>query len=212
MRDSFKIYPNVEIGKNAQIDESVIIGYPPVGKKPGELKTVIGSDSRLRSNTVIYAGSLIGDNFETGHNALIREYSRIGSNVFIGANSVIQPSVQIANGVKIHALAGIGEFSVIEEGCWVGPGVIFANVLHPLCPDTKKCMKGPTVRRYVKIGANSVILPGIVIEEEALIGAGSIVNKNVPAKKVAIGNPAKAIKDIEELKCPYNLIDKPYVC
>jgi UDP-3-O-[3-hydroxymyristoyl] glucosamine N-acyltransferase len=79
-----KIYDNVEIGKNVEIEEFCIIGKPPRGKTNGELKTVIGDNSVIRSGTVIYAGNIIGENFNTGHNVVIREENKIGANVSIG--------------------------------------------------------------------------------------------------------------------------------
>jgi acetyltransferase-like isoleucine patch superfamily enzyme len=72
-------------------------------------------------------------------------------------------------------------------------------------------MKGATVKGGAKIGANSTILPGVTIGEGALVGAGSVVVSDVPEGAVAAGNPAKVIKWIDDLKCPYGLVEKPYM-
>jgi len=141
---------------------------------------------------------------------MVRENNRIGNNVSIGTGTIIEHDVEIADNVRIHSQAFIPEFSSLGDGCWIGPSVTFTNVLHPLCAKAKECWKGPVLKRGAKIGANSTLLPNIVIGERALVGAGSVVTKDVPDEKVALGNPAKVVKDISELKCPFELIDKPY--
>lgn len=207
---SYRIYKNVSLGRNITLGDFVIIGLPPRGKKDGELKTVIGDNAVIRSNTIIYAGNVIGDNFSTGHAVMIRECNRIGNEVSIGTHSVIEHHLKVGDRVRIHSQAFIPEYSILEDGCWIGPKVVFTNVLHPLCPQAKECLKGPTIKRGAKIGANATLLPSITVGEEALIGAGAVVTKDVPPRKVVAGNPAKVIKDIGELTCPPGLREKPY--
>lgn len=195
------IYKNVKIGKNCQIGDYVIIGVPPRGEKPGSLETQIGDNTIIRSHTVIYAGNKIGDNFQTGHGVMIRELNEIGNNVSIGTSSVVEHHVIINNSVRIHTQAFIPEFSILEEACWIGPNVVLTNAKYPLSPNAKKELKGPIIKKNAKIGANSTLLPGITIGENSLVGAGSVVTKNVPSNKVVAGNPAKILEDISEL--PY---------
>ena len=196
-----QIHPNSTMGRDCFIGEYVIIGEPPRGKKSGELKTEIGEKAIIRSHTVIYAGNVIGDNFQTGHGVMIREENKIGNNVSIGTGSVIEHHVRIENNVRMHSQGFVPEYSILEEDCWLGPNVVLTNAKYPLSQDTKKRLKGPVIKRKAKVGANSTLLPGIVIGENALIGAGSVVTKNIPANKVAAGNPATLLKDISEL--PY---------
>jgi len=205
------IYKNVAIGKNAQIGDFIILGMPPRGKIAGELETFIGEEAILRSHSVIYAGNRIGNHFQAGHNVVIRESNLIGNEVSIGTASVIEHHCKISDKVRVHSQAFICEYAILEEGCWIGPNAVLANTLHPLCPQAKKCLKGPTIKRNAKIGANATILPGVVIGENSLIGAGSTVVKNIPKNAVAAGNPARVIKDINSLKCRYRLINGPYL-
>jgi acetyltransferase-like isoleucine patch superfamily enzyme len=202
--ETCRIYPEVEIGPGAEIGEFVIIGMPPRGAQPGELKTIIGCNAVIRSHTVIYAGNIIGDNFQTGHGAMIRELNQIGRQVSIGTHSVIEHHIRIEDNVRIHSQAFIPEYSILEQECWIGPNVVFTNALYPLSPEAKKNLKGPTICRRAKIGANSTILPGVIIGENALIGAGTVVTKDVAAGKVVVGNPARIIKDITDLEAYSN--------
>jgi acetyltransferase-like isoleucine patch superfamily enzyme len=197
--ETCRIYPSVEIGENADIGDFVIIGVPPRDKGPGELKTVIGRSAVIRSHTVIYAGNIIGDNLQTGHGAMIRECNEIGHHVSIGSHTVIEHHVKIEDRVRIHSQAFIPEYSRLEQGCWIGPSVVFTNARYPLSPEAKRNLKGPVIRRGAKIGANSTLLPGVVVGENALVGAAAVVVEDVPAGKVVVGNPAQVIRDVADL-------------
>lgn len=196
-----KIYPNVQIGKNAVIEDFVIIGVPARGKKEGELPTIIGDNAVIRSHTVIYAGNRIGNNFQTGHHVMIREENEIGDNVSIGTASVVEYHVKIGNAVRIHTQAFIPETSVLEDGAWIGPNVVITNAAYPRSKNVKDELKGAVVKKNAKIGANATLLPGVTIGENALVGAGSVVTKDVPPNKVVAGNPSQVVNDISNL--PY---------
>jgi len=201
--NSSKKFKNVRIGRNAVISEYVLLGVPPRGNKEGELMTVIGDNAIIRSHSVIYAGNIIGDNFETGNGVNIRENNKIGSNVKVGTHSVIEHDIEIHDGVNIHSNVFICEYTLIESDCFIGPSASFLNALHPLGKKVKEYLKGPHLKKMSKVGANSTLLPGVIIGEMSLIGAGSVVTKNIPDYKVAFGNPAKVIKSIKKLKGPF---------
>jgi len=201
---TYKVHPNVAIGRNAVIEDYVIIGVPPRGKKSGELPTTIGNNAVIRSHTVIYAGNTIGDNFQTGHHVLLREENRIGDNVSIGTSSVVEHHVTIGSNVRIHTSAFVPETSILEDGCWLGPHVVITNALYPLSPNVKKELKGAIVKKNAKVGANATLLPGVTIGENALVGAGSVVTKDIPPNSVVAGNPARTINKISNL--PYKKV------
>lgn len=188
------IHPGVKLGKNVVIEDFCIIGTPPRGAKPGELETVIGDDAVIRSHTVIYAGNRIGSKFQTGNKVNIRELNEIGDNVSIGTLSVVEHHVKIGNKVRIHTQVFVPEYCVLEEGCWLGPNAVLTNAKYPNQPDTKDTLEGVTVKRGAVVGANATILPGIVLGEESLTGAGSVVAANVERGMIVAGNPAKALR------------------
>jgi acetyltransferase-like isoleucine patch superfamily enzyme len=205
-----RIYPNVRLGENVEIGDFAIVGIPPRGRTEGELPTVIGDGAVIRSHSVIYAGNVIGSGFQTGHHTMIREENEVGDDVSVGTGSVVEHHVTIASKVRIHSQAFVPEYSVLGEGAWVGPNVVLTNAPHPLCPKAKECLKGPTLKRGAKIGANSTILPFLTIGEDALVGAGSVVVSDVPDGAVVAGNPARVMKSIDQLTCPVGLIETPY--
>lgn len=202
MTTTSRIYANVVFGDNSSVEDFCIVGVPPRGAKDGDLQTTFGEGAVLRSHTVVYAGNVIGRNFQTGNKVNIRELNEIGDNVSVGTLSVVEHHVKIANNVRIHTQVFVPEFSVLEEGCWLGPNVVLTNAKYPLSPNVKDQLVGPVVRRGAKIGANSTLLPGVVIGENALVGAGSVVVKDVPEGAVVVGNPARVIGHIKDL--PYS--------
>lgn len=204
------VHDGVELGEDATLGAWVILGEPPRGSRAGELATRIGPGAVIRSHTVIYAGNAIGARFNTGHGVLVREMNTIGDDVSIGSHSIVEHHVRIGHRVRIHSLAFVPEFSVLEDDVWIGPNVIVTNALHPRCPEVKNCLKGATIRKGAKIGANATLAPDIVIGVMAVVGAGAVVTKDVPPGAVVAGNPARVIKDIDALRCPYELIGSPY--
>lgn len=204
-----KLPVNVFIGSSCKIDETAKLGFPPERKiKNTELK--IGEGAIIRSNSIIYLGTNIGEKLETGHNVIIREENQVGNEVCIWSNSVIDYGCKIGNRVKIHCNVYIAQFTEIEDDVFIAPGVTIANDLHPGCKYSKKCLKGPVIKKGAKIGAGAVLLPYVIIGEKSLIGAGSVVVNDIPPESVAVGNPAKVIKSIYDLECETGLTDKPY--
>jgi acetyltransferase-like isoleucine patch superfamily enzyme len=196
---NYKIYKNVSLGKNCQIGDYVIIGLPPAGKRNGELPTIIGDNAVIRSHTVIYAGNKIGADFQAGHHVLIREENKIGAEVSIGTNTVVEHHVKIGSKVRLQSSCFIPEYSQLKYEAWLGPNVILTNARYPRSRNVKKNLQGATIGRGAKIGANATLLPGVEVGENSLIGAGSLVVKNIPAETVAYGFPAKARKKLKSL-------------
>lgn len=199
--DTALIYPNVSLGKNCIIEDFVIIGAPPRGYNAGDIETIIGDNAVIRSHTVIYAGNRIGKNFQTGNKANIRELNEIGDNVSIGTLSVVEHHVKIWNGVRIHTLVFIPEYTILEDESWIGPNVVITNAKYPKSVNVKGELKGAHIKKNAIVGANSTLLPGVVIGEQSLVGAGSVVTKDVADRTVVFGNPAIFIKKIDSL--PY---------
>lgn len=200
---------NFFTGKNCRIDRTAKLGVQPERKKKlPRLK--IGDNARIRSNTVIYAGTKIGNNLQTGHNVVIREENVIGDDFSIWANSVIDYGCKIGRRVKVHANCYVAQYTVLEDDVFLAPGVIITNDPHPGCKYSKKCMKGPVIKKGAQIGGNVTILPFVEIGEYSLVGAGSVVTKDVPPYSVAYGNPARVRGKVTDLRCPLKITDRPY--
>lgn len=178
-----------------QVDPLAVVGQLP-GRTIESHELEIGPHAVIRAFSVIYLGSRIGSHLETGHGVVIREQNRIGDHLSIWNHSTIDYGCVIGNNVRIHTGVYVAQFTTIENDAFLAPGVMIANDRHPVCRD---CLQGPTIKRGARIGINATLLPGIVIGENALVGAGSVVTKDVPAGMVVAGNPARVKGDVEEL-------------
>ncbi|MBM3660098.1 MAG: transferase [Actinobacteria bacterium] len=202
------IIGSVALGDGARIDPFAILGYGG-DDEPG-LVLRIGAAARIRSHAVVYTGSVIGDRFHLGHGALLRERASVGSDVSIGSHTVVERDVRIADRVRIHSSTFVGEHTLLAADAWIGPNVTLTNVLHPLCPEAKSCMRGPRIHEAAKIGGGAIVLPDVDVGEMALVGAGAVVVADVPDRSVVVGAPARVIGTVDELSCPYDLIGAPY--
>lgn len=157
---------------------------------------VIGENSLIRSEAIIYGGSIIGDNFQTGHRVTIRENSEIGHHVRIGTLTDVQGDCQIGNYVSIHSKVFIGEKTIIKDFVWIFPHVVLTNDTNP----PSNTLMGIVIEKFVSISAGAMILPGVTIKKDALIGAGAIVNRDVSEGRIALGNPAKDVGPTTRIK------------
>jgi acetyltransferase-like isoleucine patch superfamily enzyme len=206
-----RIYPAVIIGEGALIEGPCVIGKPPRGKQPGELPTVIGRNAVIRPFTTIYAGTTIGDDFQSGQGASIREDNIIGDGVSVGTNAVLEFGNRIGHHVRIHSGAFL-ELTTLGDYVFVGPNVVFTDDPHPMgCPRYTECRRGPVVDALARIGANATLLPGVRIGRNALVGAGSVVVHDVPPDMVVGGNPAREIRSVAALTCSAGFFARPFV-
>jgi acetyltransferase-like isoleucine patch superfamily enzyme len=171
------------------IDDGVLLNYPSsrASFEPLEL----GEGARLRSGTVLYAGSVIGARFQTGHNVVVREDNHLDDDVSVWSNTVIDYGCRIGRGAKIHCHCYVAQFTVLGEDVFFAPGVSVANDLYPGDPSSARLMRGPEIGAGAQIGVNVTILPFVKIGAGALVGSGSVVTRDIPPDCVAYGNPAR---------------------
>lgn len=186
----------VHIGHGAVVDESVQIGY--ASSRAGDAPLSIGPDARLRSGTVVYAGSILGRGLETGHNVVIREEVRVGDDVSIWTNSIVDYACRIGDRVKIHSNCYIAQYTELEDDVFLAPGVTIANDLFPGNRTSADSMAGPLIRARAQIGVNATILPYITIGVGSIIGAGSVVTRDIADGMLAYGNPAVAVREVPD--------------
>jgi acetyltransferase-like isoleucine patch superfamily enzyme len=179
------------------IDAGVRLGYP-ASRDPGR-PLELGAGARLRSGTVLYEASRIGAHFETGHGVVVREDCVIGEHVSVWSNTVIDYGCRIGDRVKIHTNCYVAQFTVIEDGAFLAPGVTIANDLYPGDEESARLMAGPHIGAGAQIGVNVTILPFVRIGAGAMIGSGSVVTRDIPAGLVAYGNPAVPHRRVADL-------------
>jgi acetyltransferase-like isoleucine patch superfamily enzyme len=179
------VHGRTRIGPGARISSHCELGTPPVDEDAEPL--TIGARAHIRSHTILYAGSRIGDDFETGHRVIIRERSLIGCGVRIGTLGDVQGDCLIEDHARLHSSVFVAKLSVIRRFAWLMPRVTLTN--DPTPPSEH--LQGCEVGEYAVLAAGVLVMPGVVIGAGALVAAQACVCIDVPPGMVAMGVPAR---------------------
>ena len=146
----------------------------------------------IHETAIVERGAKIGSGTKIWHHAHIREGATVGDNCTVGKNAYIDVNVKIGSGVKIQNNVCVYD-SVIEDDAELGPGVVITNDLYPraFIWDEKRRGRKTIIKKGASVGANSTIICGHTIGMYAMVGAGSVVTKDVPAHALVYGNPAR---------------------
>jgi len=154
--------------------------------------------------------AIIGDNTKIWNQAHIRENVCIGDNCIIGKNVYVDPGVTIGSYVKIQNNVNIYTGVTIEDDVFLGPSMTFTNDLFPRSRNTEWQVTKTLVKKGASIGANATIVCGVTIGEHAMVGAGSVVTKDVPPHALVVGNPARKLGNV--CQCGARTIDGDTKC
>lgn len=148
----------------------------------------------IHDTAIVDEGAVIGNGSRVWHFTHISSGAKIGENVSIGQNVYIANDVSIGSNCKIQNNVSVYDGVVLEEGVFCGPSMVFTNVFNPRSLIERKDEYRKTlVKKGATIGANATIVCGIEIGENAFIGAGGLVNKNIPSNALVVGVPSKQI-------------------
>jgi acetyltransferase-like isoleucine patch superfamily enzyme len=188
------ILDNVVIGDNVTIESHCLIGQttPLSDGKP----LIIGNNSLIRSHSIFYEGSQFGPKLMTGHRVTVREKIEAGENLLIGTNCDLQGHAKIGNYVRLYTGAQINHKSSIGDFVRIYQYSVLTNDPHP----PSNIVLGVKVNKYAIIATMCCILPGVQIGEKAIVGAGSLVRKDVEPETLVAGVPAKFICRAAEIK------------
>ncbi|MDN4072007.1 acyltransferase [Fictibacillus sp. CENA-BCM004] len=200
------IYDGVSIGDNCIIQDGAIIGKQPARAKNSALpalKTLppakIGSGVTIGTHSIIYASAEIADDVFVADLATVRERVTIGDKTIIGRGAAVENDCVIGVKCKIETNAYITAYSELEDLVFIAPGVVTTNDNYMARSKERfKHFKGVTVKRGGRIGANTTVLPGKVIHEEAAVAAGSLVTKDVESETLVAGHPARKFKSVPD--------------
>ncbi|HWQ62401.1 MAG TPA: acyltransferase [Negativicutes bacterium] len=198
------IWDGSVIGANVQIGDGSVIGKQPKPSKTSTVKydnalppLVVGANTTIGANAVLYASATIGENALIADLASVRENCKIGNYVVVGRGVAVENKTTIGDYTKIQTGAYITAYMDIADHVFVAPMVTFTNDnFMGRTEERFKHIRGATVKRGARVGGGAVILPGVEIGEETFVAAGALVTKNTAAGKVVKGMPAKEFKDV----------------
>ena len=202
------VYPGTVLGEGVKVLENAVVGKQPslsprsTTKREELPPTEIGDGTIVSTGAIVFAGSRIGARVILGDQSCVRERVSVGDDVVLGRGSLIENDTTVGAMTKIQAEAYITAYSTLEEHVFIAPCVVTTNDNFMGRTERRHALtKGPTIRRGARVGGGAVLCPGVEIGEEAFVGAGAVVTKDVPPRALVVGNPARVLREVpsEEL-------------
>ena len=201
--DTAVVLPGTVVGEGCRILDYAVVGKQPslsprsTAKREPLPPTEIGAGSIVSTGAIVFAGSRIGERVILGDQSCVRERVEIGDEVVIGRGSLVENDTSIGALTKIQAHAYITAYSVLEEEVFIAPCVVTTNDNFMGRTERRhELIKGPTIRRGARVGGGAILCPGIEVGEEAFVGAGAVVTKDVPPRMVVVGSPARVLRAV----------------
>lgn len=198
------VHDGVVIGDGCAIGDFAVLGKTPsLGKRStaarGALEPlVLEAGVVIGTQAIVFAGTTIGAGAIVGDQAFVRERTTIGPETVVGRATGVDNDVVIGARVRIQSQGYVTAYSVIEDDVFFGPCAMTTNddtmARHP----KGRPLQGAMLRRACRIGGGAILLPGVEVGEEAFVAAGAVVTSDVAARKVAMGVPARMVRDVPD--------------
>jgi UDP-2-acetamido-3-amino-2,3-dideoxy-glucuronate N-acetyltransferase len=197
------VHAGTVIGEGCSIEDHAVLGKRPrlarhssAGGEVGALE--LGARVSVGTGAVVFAGTSIAAEAILGDQTFVRERSRIGEGSVIGRGSVVDNDVRVGARVRVQTNVYLTAFTVIEDDVFVGPGALTTNDDTMARHGPEEPIVGAILRRACRVGGGAVLTPGVEVGEEAFVAAGSVVTRDVPARAVVMGVPARVVREVPE--------------
>ncbi len=198
------VHRGVRVGAGCVIEELVVLGKRPrlrAGSSAAAIELSdleLGPEVTVCCGAVVYAGATVGARSIIGDQAQVREGSRVGERSVVGRASCVDFNATVGNRVSIQTGVYVTSWAVVEDDVFLGPGVLMTNDdtmgRHP----KGARLDAPVVRRAARVGGAAVLVPGVEIGEEAFVGAGAVVTRDVAPREVVVGLPARPVRQVDD--------------
>lgn len=192
------------LGEGCRIQDGAVLGKPPAlgpsstAPRDHPDPLVVEAGATVCAGAVVLAGARIGERAIVGDQAFVRERALVGPETVVGRGATVDNDVELGARVRLQTNVYLTAYSVVEDDVFVGPGTTTTNddsmARHP--PDEP--LRGATLRRACRLGAGSVLLPGVEIGEEAFVAAGAVVTHDVAPRAVVMGVPARVLREVPD--------------
>ncbi len=197
------VYPGTVLGDGVRVLEYAVVGKQPTlgaastAKRDPLPPAEIGENTVVSTGAIVFAGASVGARSIVGDQSCIRERVTLGDDCVLGRGSLIENDTTVGAGTRIQAGAYITAYSTLEEDVFIAPCVVTTNDNYMGRTERRRGeMRGPTIRRSARVGGGAVLCPGVEIGEEAFVGAGAVVTKDVPPRTLVVGSPARVLRDV----------------
>jgi acetyltransferase-like isoleucine patch superfamily enzyme len=195
------VHAGTVIGEGCAIEDHALLGKRPRlarhSAASGEVGALeLGARGSVGAGAVVFAGASVGPEVILGDQTFVRERVSIGERSVIGRGSVVDNDVIIGARVRVQTNVYLTAFTLIEDDVFVGPGAITTNDDTMARHGAQTPLRGPTLRRACRVGGGAVLTPGVEIGEEAFVAAGAVVTRDVPARAVVMGAPARVVREV----------------
>ena len=189
------VHDDVVLGEGCVVQDHAVLGKPPArGHADGPL--VVGDRAKVCAGAVVFAAARIGDGAVVGDQAYVRERASVGDGTVVGRGACVDNDVVVGARVSLQTNVYLTAFSTVEDDVFVGPCAMTTNDDTMNRHDGARPLRGATLRRACRIGGGAVLTPGVEVGEEAFVAAGSVVTRDVAARAVVMGNPARAVREV----------------
>jgi acetyltransferase-like isoleucine patch superfamily enzyme len=202
---SATVYPGTVLGEGVKVLEGAVVGKQPTlsprstAKREPLPPAELGDGTIVSTGAIVFAGSQVGARVILGDQSCVRERVQVGDDVVLGRGSLIENDTSIGARTKIQAGAYITAYSTLEDDVFIAPCVVTTNDNFMGRTERRHdLIKGPTIRRGARIGGGAILCPAVEIGEEAFVGAGAVVTKDVPSRMLVVGNPARVLRAVND--------------
>ena len=199
------VHEGTILGVGVRVLEHAVVGKQPVLSPRSTTKreplepTLIGEGTVVSTGAIVFAGTVVGARTILGDQSCVRERCAIGDDVVVGRGSLVENDTVVGSRTTIQAGAYVTAYSTVEEDVFIAPCVVTTNDNFMGRTERRhELIKGPTIRRGARVGGGAILCPGVEIGEEAFVGAGAVVTKDVPPRTVVVGVPAHVLRDVPE--------------
>jgi acetyltransferase-like isoleucine patch superfamily enzyme len=197
------VHDGTTIGDRCVIEDHAVLGKrPKLARGPsatGEVGVLrIAERVTVCSGAVVFAGASIGEEAILGDQSYVRERSIVGAGSVIGRGSVVDNDVTIGERVKVQTGVYLTAFTLVEDDVFIGPGATTTNDDTMARHGAETPLRGAILRRACRIGGGTVLTPGVEVGEEAFLAAGAVLTKDLPPRAVAMGVPARVVRQVGE--------------